>query len=328
VNLLDSLDLLNQVAGQLCWLTPANPPPQWTSLNSTLFFPSADISAVTIGTSIYVVGGGETRPGIQIYDTATGEWMSINTTIARKSPAVAMDPSGSNIFIFGGIGTNGIGLDTYDILNLATGVITTRSANPANLLSSHAQGSFAVVGNVIYFFGGFGGTTIDPTVAAYDLELQDFVQWSSSPTMYPARYGSSAVALGSSIYVIGGAVDLGFTNLVQVFDTVTNTFQNRSQYGYAMDHMAAVSSQGLLFLTGGRLQNINSNFLASFSVMTMNPRTNQWSNVLLPNLINGREGHAMALVGNTIYVIGGRIANGNPYVLQNTPLIETVVPCF
>ncbi|KAI9891386.1 MAG: Negative regulator of mitotic exit [Vezdaea aestivalis] len=183
-----------------------------------------------------------------------------------------------------------------------------------------------LVGNAFIVYGG------DTKMDERDL-LDDTLwllntttkQWSraSPPGKKPSgRYGHTLNIIGSKIYIFGGQVEGFFFNDLVAFDlNALQSPQNRWEF---LIPNSAHSSTGIarvppartnhtvvhlnekLYLFGG------TNGITWFNdVWCYEPRTNMWSQLDCIGYIPApREGHAAALVGDIMYIFGGRTEQG------------------
>ncbi|KAJ5805479.1 uncharacterized protein N7503_003081 [Penicillium pulvis] len=183
-----------------------------------------------------------------------------------------------------------------------------------------------LVGNACIVFGG--DTKINETDALDDtlyLLNTSSRQWSRAipPGPRPAgRYGHTLNILGSKLYVFGGQVEGFFFNDLIAFDL--NQLQNpankwdvlvqnsheggppEGQIPAARTNHTIVSHNDKLYLFGG------TNGVRWFNdVWCYDPRAGAWAEIDCVGFIpTPREGHAAALVGDVMYVFGGRTDEG------------------
>ncbi|KAL9619823.1 MAG: hypothetical protein Q9160_005563 [Pyrenula sp. 1 TL-2023] len=206
--------------------------------------------------------------------------------------------------------------------NLACYPIATVSEGPGPRVGHAAL----LVGNAFIVFGGDtkleDNDQLDDTLYLLNTSSR---QWSraSPPGQRPVgRYGHTLNILGSRIYVFGGQVEGLFFNDLMAFDL--NNLQNPvNQWEYLIRNSAeggpqpgqippartnhtVISYQDQLFLFGG------TNGTQWFNdVWSYDPRTNTWSQQdCIGYIPQPREGHSAALVGDVMYIFGGRTEEG------------------
>lgn len=139
----------------------------------------------------------------------------------------------------------------------------------------------------------------------------------------PGRYGHTLNILGSKIYIFGGQVEGYFFNDLVAFDLnalqqatnrwdvlIQNTIDGGPPHGQippARTNHTMVSWNDRLYLFGGTDGVHWYNDVWSYS-----PHTNSWTQLECIGYIpSPREGHAAALVGDVMYIFGGRNEEGN-----------------
>ncbi|CUS08813.1 unnamed protein product [Tuber aestivum] len=179
-----------------------------------------------------------------------------------------------------------------------------------------------LVGNAFIVFGG--DTKLDQQdVLDETLYLLNTTtrQWSRANPNGPrpaGRYGHTLNILGSKLYIFGGQVDGRFFNDLVAFDL--NTLQSAGsgwevlvpakEAGADMPasrtNHTIVTWADKLYLFGG------TNGVTWFNdVWSYDPRSKVWSQLdCIGYIPSPREGHAAALVGDVMYIFGGRTSEG------------------
>ena len=203
-----------------------------------------------------------------------------------------------------------------------------------NSLPVH-HAAIAAVGNKLYLFGGFRlpgsdkpGWTLDdgtPKIGwwpesktwVYDLDKQ---AWSALAPMPTPRGALAAVAVGTKVYVVGGAkipegvnaptglIPGGPAELVgtlEVYDTVANTWKSLRSMSLPRNHHSVEYLDGKLYAMGGR---VGSSYSGGWSSnVSMNEAydiaTDTWSQ--RAPMPTPRSGTAIAVLEGKIYVLGG-----------------------
>lgn len=117
--------------------------------------------------------------------------------------------------------------------------------------------------------------------------------------------GMSVADVGDKIIAaLGYDSGVGDTNLTRIYDIASDSWSFGANAPGTSSEGAGVSHGGLFYNVGGR------SAVARNDLWSYNPATDTWT-VLAP-MQTGRTGLAVAVVGNSIYAIGGRLATGGP----------------
>lgn len=184
-----------------------------------------------------------------------------------------------------------------------------------------------LVGNAFIVFGGDTkmdeGDQLDDTLYLLNTSTK---QWSRALPAGPrpsGRYGHTLNILGSKIYIFGGQVEGYFFNDLVAFDLnalqqatnrweilIQNTIDGGPPHGQippARTNHTMVSWNDRLYLFGG-----TDGVHWYNDVWAYSPHTNSWSQLdCIGYIPSPREGHAAALVGDVMYIFGGRNEEGN-----------------
>ena len=131
----------------------------------------------------------------------------------------------------------------------------TREKLVGSLILARGLAASAQVGKDVWIIGGRTYWGIVPHVEKYSLNTNHTVI-DSNWTMPMAVSNAGAAAIGTKIYVVGGATDDGATNGIpvanlQIFDTVTLTWENGPPMPKAMMQCAVTSIGNKLYVFGG-----------------------------------------------------------------------------
>jgi len=336
ISVLDQLQVIEQVVGQLCWLTPNSPLPSWTGFPQMLH-PAWGIATAVIGSKIFVIGGFDGTQVlniVQVYDVNADSWSYYPPLkSARAFPYSAVSIDGTNIYVFGGTqGPTGIEIDltSVEVYNV--------QANSWVLLPliqsmpyAHYSGCSAMIGDEVYFFGGQNrnstGGNSSPQISSYNTQTNIWKVFAL--TMPVGRWNAVAVAVNNNIYILGGINETGIvTNLVDMLDTVHMQWSVAPNTDLGKQKMGAINFNGLVALVGGSSVYLGT----SGDVMVLNPRLNLWKTNVIGKLSNTRDSFGVALVGKTIYVIGGRTfvqtVSSPPSPVSVVGATEGTVGCF
>jgi uncharacterized repeat protein (TIGR03803 family) len=125
--------------------------------------------------------------------------------------------------------------------------------------------------------------------------------WSIGKTMPTARFGAFAGAIGTNIYVVGGATNSGYqvTNVNEIYNTQTNTWKTGAPLPTARELGASAVVKGILYVVGGSTGGSNPQNV----VEAYNPVSNTWTTKA--PMPTARNSMPAAVYNNIIYVIGG-----------------------
>ncbi|GFP97332.1 F-box/kelch-repeat protein skip6 [Phtheirospermum japonicum] len=124
------------------------------------------------------------------------------------------------------------------------------------------------------------------------------------PSIPDHLVGSSILALGPRIYVIGGSIDDIPSNNVWIFDCRFNTWEMGPKMRVAREFCAAGERNGKIFVMGGC--NVD-NWARSINwAEVFDPETGLWASV--PSAIEVRDKwmHASAMIGSKFYAMADR----------------------
>jgi N-acetylneuraminic acid mutarotase len=157
---------------------------------------------------------------------------------------------------------------------------------------------------------------------------EDLGTWSYALPKLPVATGEVAtVALGDTVYAIGGVTSKGRTNAVWRYrpaDNAAGWTAARSYPGPALDHIMATAYQGKIYIFGG-LRNWPND--AVNTAYVYDPATNNWTPRASLPLTLGSAG--IAVIGDTIYIAGGATKgqqNAQSLLLAYKPATNSWLP--
>lgn len=277
--------------------------------------PPCQLKGITSGNGLVAVDGklfqlggfdgSDTSAMVQVYDPAVNQWGTAAPmgTAVMAAQGVAI---GSRIYVVGGfspgIGKSANQLQVFDPATNGWSVL-----NPAPMVVSGAAA--AAVGGKMYVIGGWTNTlTGNPTLSnktqIYDPAADSWSFGSSAPL---ATAGSSAVAIGSKIYLINGRVDGdAVTNRVFVYDTSADAWQELSQQTPTGVYEATAGYvNNRIYLVGGRrtVDGASEQLLQTYEFAD-----NSWRKGLEPLLPTAAA--SATVFDGKLYVVGGRVMSG------------------
>lgn len=162
----------------------------------------------------------------------------------------------------------------------------------------------AAVGGRLYLVGALEGAGFTATgeVLRYDPAIDQWTRRTSMPST--SMRGACAVGvIGEEIYLAGGYRE-GARSQVSVYSTTSDTHRELEALPAAADHLAGAVVDGRFFVIGGRRTEVTR---VVGRVAVLDPATGGWTE--LAPMPTARGGHAAAVLGRSIVVVGGE---GNP----------------
>jgi hypothetical protein len=176
----------------------------------------------------------------------------------------------------------------------------------------------AVVNDIIYVIGGNNGfEATDPRSNAIDAFDPVTETWDTTLSLMPTpRAGPTVEAVGNLIYVIGGQLDsgLGYTDVMEIYDTLTDTWSLGNPIPGTKRHGAgSVEKDGIIYVAGG----VSIGPLFNNLFYRYDTSNDSWGALAPMNA--PRTQFAMTIKGDYIYVVGGQPIGGpgsefTPYV--------------
>jgi len=163
----------------------------------------------------------------------------------------------------------------------------------------------AVVDGKVYVIGGIARNDESTSVVEEFDPSTD--QWASGASMPTPRAMASAVTIDGRIYIFGGRNTSGIMDTVEVYDPASNSWEKVTTMPQARwNHMVA-EVQGKIYVIGG-IVGTGDNRRSIDTVEIYDPTENTWK--LGQSLPTSRQGAAIAVVQEKIYVIGGKTGAG------------------
>ncbi len=259
-------------------------------------------SSIVVNDKIYIIGGQADGNvflnSIEMYNIADNTWVNkASMATGRQQAGVALH--NNKIYVFGGITATDSYSNSVEVYDTLNDTWVSKNAMPTGRHGSRA----ITVDNKIYVIGGRSSNSeYLKTIEIYDPELDT---WQLVSEMPNPRYGFGLATLNSKIYVAGGWLiinDVTSThdNTINVFNTITNTWELVSNMRIGREFFGLVSSCNNLYAIGGRTNIVDD----SVDVDKYDVETDNWSKVSsfkYSSFVN--FGYISA--GNKIYLSGG-----------------------
>ncbi len=142
--------------------------------------------------------------------------------------------------------------------------------------------------------------------------------WNEGQPMPTNRTEIASEKIGDKIYVMGGADYLkdGIMDTVEIYDPINNTWEQSLPLPISIDHTAAVSYEGKLFLVGGFLEDKNP----TDKLWIYDSTNDAWTEGA--SLSSPRGALAAEVINGTIYAIGGVNSTHHPVTTNEAYNIE------
>jgi N-acetylneuraminic acid mutarotase len=317
-------------------------------------FPQAmgELYAVTVGTTIYVMGGlapGRNALGlVYAYDPATNTWTE-KKPMAHPAHHIMLAESGGKIYVFGGF--DHLGNDPYiawhpinnswmydpatDTWKALAPMPTPRGAGAA----AELNGKIYVVGGANSGIPGNPGATVYPTgpdrvVGTCEVYTIAANSWAKCADMPTARNHYVLAAVNGKIYAVDGRIGAAYiagpgpgfssvTDLVEVYDPAKNSWSDAGRSPMPRGDISGAVYNGKICISGGELGS-TAGKMAYWAFECYDPSKPAWEAWQeLPHMQITRHGFAAAVVGNTFHAIGGSFqSDGMPGVSSFTATHE------
>ena len=159
--------------------------------------------------------------------------------------------------------------------------------------------------NDIFIFGGNrinNEDAIEKTATTSKLNLDGTGEWKSRAPMPNPRSGMAACRHGEFIFVFGGTnTDGAFSDQILKYDPINDLWANVSSLISPTSNLSCNTVDDKIYLIGGIDDNGASN-----KVYTFDPASETTPPEPTINLNSARSSHASTVIGNTIYVAGGK----------------------
>jgi N-acetylneuraminic acid mutarotase len=147
---------------------------------------------------------------------------------------------------------------------------------------------------------------------------QDRFPWSLRAPLPAANSETGVAELAEKIYVIGGYPwDRKTVATVLVYDSRSDKWQTAAPLPVALNHVMVAAAKGKIYVIGGQTSELSEPDKAGFvdTVYEYDPAANRWST--RAPMPGPRGGGAAAVIGNKIYVAGGRPPAGSQFAVYD-----------
>jgi len=266
-------------------------------------WPRSWLSATVVDGTIYALGGFNREGGVggilasvQAYDPQTDSWMP-KPPMSPERMCMAVGVVDGVIYVAGGSIAGDLDrlLDAYDP---KTDTWTRKAPMPTPRCGAVG----GVIDGVFYVVGPAEGTS--RTMEAYDPKTDT---WRTKAPMPTPSGGAAGGVIDGILYVVGG----GATGVeVQAYDPKTDAWTTKAPMPTPRWYLGAGVVNGFLYAVGGHMVISEYDVVVLATVEAYDPKTNTWTTV--PPMPTPRHELAVAVVGDTLYALGGRAARGSP----------------
>jgi N-acetylneuraminic acid mutarotase len=196
---------------------------------------------------------------------------------------------------------------------------SSETLNQSTMPAETVSNACISVDQMIYFLGGMSlsGSTL-ASCSAYDT-VQG--KWLSISDMGMARASAAAAYCNGKIYVFGGRNDQSILNSVEIYDIAQNKWSYGTDMPYAAWELIAEECNGSIYVLGG-IQGTGDARKGLNDVYILEPVQGTWSQG--PSLPSSRHTAASAVMGDAIYVIGGKEqAGANAQAVDLVSMLDT-----
>lgn len=305
-----------------------DPTTSWSSVNN---LPNKTASAVStsINGKLYLFGGANSIDFSQVYtstSSANGQisnWESVSPFLPQTRYWGAFANKGDTIYIIGGASLNSPGIfvnTVYSSRLQSNGTISPwQSFTP--LPNKLGMGAAAVVGNRVYYAGGFNSSGVSKKVYSAPINTDGSLgQWIESGEMPESRQGLSMLSYNGYIIIIGGYNGSYLSTVYKTTpgsDGKITSWKATTSFPYPVYRTSAVIVGDKIVAAGSALVQICCNALSSQKVfyadIDSEGNVGEWvlSENLLPSPLHAA---GIARVGDYLYLIGGYNNWSNQYL--------------
>jgi N-acetylneuraminic acid mutarotase len=281
----------------------------WAS-TSRMPTPRSEVTAATIGTTVFVAGGGVggALRSLESFDATTGTWQ------ARSPMPLGLTHAGSaaydgKFYVFGGLDEAGRPSGASFVYDPATDAWQSLAALPI----PRGSPGVAVLGDKIYVVGGIAGRNT-PATDIFDPATGN---WTEGPDLNVARDHFALVSVAGRLVAAGGRIG-NFSRNVDVVEVLEpgGSWRLVSAMPAPRSGIGGAEIGGTVYVFGGE-----DPAITNAEVFAYNPATDSWSTAT--PMPTARHGIGVAAVGGSIIVIGGGL---NPGGGSDTDLVEMFTP--
>jgi N-acetylneuraminic acid mutarotase len=293
----------------------AAPAESWHNAAPMLHARSAH-AIVTAGNAIYAIGGtGDGgAPVLQVERFDGTQWRDETTLPGEGLNAPAAVAIGERIYVIGGFKTV-TNVPSSDVL--VYDVATHTWSNAAPLPAPRGGHAATVLGGKIHVIGGGNSQSTLADHSEYDPAAD---VWTERAPLPRSEGSPAAVAFNEKLYAIGGRSGGSDFGNVYIFDLATNSWSE----GPSLEPRGTASAAlycGTIYVFGGESQAKKS---VLSDVLKLNSTRTEW--VAAQSMPTARNYARAAVLGNSVYLIGGNPALAASHSAAGSTLVERFIP--
>jgi len=289
-------------------------------------------TSVTTGDYLYVLGGdagGSAERASTTGDSLGGFASSVVLRKAKDRHASVV--IGNHVYVLGGEAGNE--LDSVEVATVDQGTLGPFDVVPGvHLVHARRDFSVAVVGNYLYVFGGYEAMdgeldSVERATIHPDGSLGSFAVV-SDVSLASRHDGHTSVVIGRYVYILGGYSNDVLPDVEQATINADDGTLSRFSKVAALQakrvgHTSVVLGNRL-YVIGG----LGDSKLGSVEVAAITGDGQLGSFAMAPGaaLQTARDGHTSALVGDSLYVMGGNGMGGNLNTVERATILGGSLP--
>jgi N-acetylneuraminic acid mutarotase len=323
-------------------ISPASDSDNSWVTKASMHFSRTGAGAAEVNGIVYVMGGSQKYStsdtgfsyksinSTEAYDPATDTWVDkapMPTPRDNLGAAVFQE----KIYCFGGRNVSkdySISINVNEVYDTETNSWETKTPMPTASSSLQAN----EVNGKIYLIGGWiESESSSVTEKSAQVEIYDPITdtWAFGSPIPTAVAGYASAVLDGKIYIISGvARGSTYTNLTQIYDPKTDEWSFGAPIPMSVTAAAAGATTGTkavkaIYVIGG--SNVTYPLSGQYINQVYFPENNSWS--MAASMPVDRAGSALAIVDDTLYVMGGGhniFTRDSTVVMQYTPFTKLV----
>jgi len=284
-----------------------------------------DAASAIVGDSLYIIGGtgsgklGSIESAVIDPDGTLEAFTTSTQALAMPRAGAAAFVAGGHLYVLGGELASGFTASIEDSALGADGTLGTFATSAATLLAPRGYFSVAMIGTNVYACGGTStsGELVASELAAVQADgtIGNFSSFTGG-TLMTGRYRAAMAIARDHVFMIGGTSASNDLNSVEHSGIATHGMIG-AYAALSGDPLAGNRAEASAVMIGDHMY-----YVGGVNLATLSARTDVDSATVNPDgslgpfgIVNGvtltttRQGSALMVIGNYLYVIGG-VASG------------------